>query len=279
MENKLKQFQDCKYYNNLPDQYYERLYDLMQQGLTLKQAERLVDFYGTTLNYPEYGFVKHFCNPNLKYYRYGNSHPEYYGTLNENFIYKPVFPPKNIVDVIKESPVDEPELGEDKDYKKKKKYYNKMLGDKKMQNLEDLSKMNIFTKEEYWEKRKKEIEERKKMEEEMERLKREKEMNESKKSCPVCKESDPLRSGYLLDKNENENENVEQKKENNDIMSCIHHTKKYFSTKDNDPKNFQNKSGKMIQSVPAAGIPYKNKSPPLYLFREGNIKGNEWIDN
>lgn len=238
---------------------------IQSNGLTVKQNQRLNEFFRDIRKYPDYSLIKYFCNPAYKNYRYGNTHPEYSGLINKKYIYHPMCyyePEEETKEEKEESVLDE----DNKEYKEKIKYYNEMLGEEGINNLEDLRKYPIYTKEDYWENKKREIEERNKRKEELKKLKRK---EENTQSCPMCSENKPLLSGYLL--------NEKKEEENKGYVSCIHHTKKFFSLKDSDPRNWK-RNPNFTKTIVPAGKPYK-KSDPLYLFRENKTKGNEWVDN
>ena len=152
---------------------------------------------------------------------------------------------------------EEEEDEETKEYNLKKRYYEQMLGEDGIKNLEDLKDLNIITKQEQENKDVHQPEEEKKGNEEQPLLLTD--------QCPICSNIVNQSGSTLLKKKENP-ALFAPGQINNGFVCCLHHSKEYFTTEDKNPKNFNSMPPCMLASVIPAGRPTK-KNEPLNLFK------------
>ena len=157
----------------------------------------------------------------------------------------------------KDNEVDESE----EEFERQKNFYEKMLGEEGMKNLEDLKDIKIEDKEE-------EKEEEKKEEEKNEEEPNQNETAEN--TCPYC-------NNTIMKTMTSPNNTMSRlkKKENPALLPpsevfpgfvcCMHHSKEQFNMKEKDPRTYTNMPPCMMNTITPAGLPMK-KSKPLNLF-------------
>ncbi|MCQ2819176.1 MAG: hypothetical protein MJ252_18080 [archaeon] len=164
-----------------------------------------------------------------------------------------------------EEMVEEQESEETMEYNFKKKYYEMMLGEDGVKNLENLKDVNIYTKEIEEERKNKELEEQKVKEEQEEiNEKIQQEQIEKEGACPLCHQTQPMKGSSLLKKKENP-ALYAPGQIGNGFVCCIHHSKEMIRPEDRDPRNFHYMPPCMLESVAPAGRPTR-KEEPLNLF-------------
>lgn len=156
------------------------------------------------------------------------------------------------------------------EYNTKKRFYEQMLGEDGLKNLEDLKDLNIETKEEEEQKNQELMEQqaalRKQYQEDEEQQQQQQQeqnpQDENLTPCPLCSQTQPMYGASLLKKKEN----PALYPPNNGFVCCVHHSKEYFSTENKNPRNYGNMPPCMMASVIPAGRPSK-KEEPLCLFK------------
>ena len=140
-------------------------------------------------------------------------------------------------------------------------FYEKMLGEEGIKNLEDLKDIQIKEKEEQREEENKEEE------------KQEEEQNQNKtaeNTCPYC-------NNTMMKTMTSPNNTMSRlkKKENPALLPpsevfpgfvcCMHHSKEQFNIQEKDPRTYSNMPPCMMTTITPAGLPMK-QSKPLNLF-------------
>ena len=153
----------------------------------------------------------------------------------------------------------------DEEYEMQKKFYEKMLGEEGLKNIEDLKDIKIEDEEEKKEEITKQNEEERKNPE----INDQNPNETAENTCPSC---------HTLGKTMSTANNTIsklKKKENpallapaevfNGFVCCMHHSKEQFTIADKDPRSYTNMPPCMMNSIVPAGKPM-NKSKPLNLF-------------
>ena len=170
----------------------------------------------------------------------------------------------------------------DREYLKEKEFYEKMLGEDGLKNLEDLSKMNLQTKE------MEELNNNINKEEEEKNfdgnnINNENENNCINQFCPICnpdannltfKSTDkkiitnPLKkkeNPALLPPNYDLHCFCNKNGDNHGYVCCLHHNLKPFNVEEKDPRFYSGMPPCTMNNVVPAGKPTFN-NPPLNLF-------------
>ena len=146
----------------------------------------------------------------------------------------------------------------EREYNMKKNYYEEMLGEDGLKNLEDLKDLNIQTKEEE-EQKNQELMQQEELRKQYQEDELQQQNQQEETPCPLC-------SGKKLKQKESNLPLNTAGQTNNGFVCCVHHSKEYFNTEDKDPRNYEFLPPCMLASVVPAGKPYK-KEEPLYLFK------------
>ena len=159
----------------------------------------------------------------------------------------------------------------DEEYERKKNFYEKLLGEDAMNNIEDLSNLKL---------KENEIQNVEHEDNNEEQITTEQNKfpinnnNSTKCPCPHCKTPAGIttcteKEHIMLHKKENPalmpKELTSNEEGQNAFICCMHHSKKEFNIKEKDPKSYVGMPPCTMASVAPAGRPIR-KSDPLNLF-------------
>ena len=160
----------------------------------------------------------------------------------------------------------------DEEYERKKMYYEQLLGEEALNNIEDLSNLKVKNEEQEHDNMEQQQQQEQQQYEEQQLQQHDVEMN-NKCACPHC--NTPLvvnsceKGHVMLKKKENPalmpKELTKQDNKEAPFICCMHHSKQEFDIKEKDPRSYTGMPPCTMAGVAPAGRPVP-KSKPLNLF-------------